>query len=84
MIPLSLPPDASPDLRNDKRMTLIFVRNRVPVQWARTRAEKDELVAEYQAISRECKVLLAWTGAYHTDVFQLTPSDISRLYCFPL
>jgi hypothetical protein len=65
-------------LRNDQAMTFILVQSSGEVRYAHSRIDKDRLVAAYDE-GADC-LMLAWTGQYKTDVFELTRAELERRY----
>lgn len=57
--------------------TLILIKSTGEASFGRTRADKDETIAAYEAPDL---LLLAWTGQYRTDIFELSPGDIANYY----
>jgi hypothetical protein len=66
-------------LRNDKGMTFILVKTSGAVQYATDRGDKDALVADYDEKAGDL-LMLAWTGHWKTDVFELTRAELERRY----
>ena len=73
-----LEPNFAGDIRCDTRSPLILVTASGDIRTARTRGEKDALIA---ACSFESDTLLwPWVGQWSTDVFRLTQADIEKHY----
>lgn len=70
--------DHAGKLRDDQGMTLILVQATGEALYASSRTGKDAIVARYKPNSD--LLLLAWTGSYRTDVFQLSQADIDAHY----
>ena len=65
-------------LRNHEGSTLILIKSTGDAMCGRTRADKDQIVADFDA---DADLLLwAWTGRYKTDIFVLTKQDVDRYY----
>lgn len=73
----SLPAAAAP-LRTDRAKTLILVKASGEVLFAKTVGDKDMLLRRFAPDAD--LLMLAWTGAYSTDIFAVTPSDLERYY----
>lgn len=73
----SLPEDFYYNLRTDQGMTLIIVMQSGGVEYANRTGEKDDLLAKREPTDR---VLLAWTGQWRTDIFELSAADLDKYY----
>jgi hypothetical protein len=69
------------DLRDDQSMTLVLVKASGEALFAHSRGGKDDIVRRFDATTD--LLLLAWTGRYKTDVFQLSAADIAARYRMP-
>lgn len=66
-------------IRTSPDLTLIFISNDGScVRFENSSVVgKDELVNEFQ---HGGKLLLAWTGKYRTDIFEITQNDLNEHY----
>lgn len=64
-------------LRNDARLTLILVKTTGEASYARTRGDKDAMIAR---LKDGDLLLMAWTGNHYSDVFLLSREDVERYY----
>ncbi len=71
------PDNAPPKIRTLDSSPLITVSKSGFAHYARTRGDKDKLIANYKPADL---LLFAWTGQHHTDVFILTQTDIDAHY----
>jgi hypothetical protein len=76
----TLPEEMPAAIRTDDGMTLISVKLCGTARYGRTRADKDAIIAAH---APDDLLLLAWTGAYRTDIFRLTEQDIAKHYRKP-
>jgi hypothetical protein len=65
-------------IRDEEHMTLILVKATGEACYERTRTGKDELVTRFD--EKNDLLLLAWTGQYKTDIFQLSADDLATCY----
>jgi hypothetical protein len=65
-------------IRTADYTTLILVKNSGEAMYARTRADKDRLIEEFDG--KIDLLLLVWPGEHHTDVFLLNQEDVVRHY----
>lgn len=77
--PKKLPDDFSLSIRTIKGMTLILVKHGKSIDFGNTCGEKDSIVDSYSPTQGDT-LLLAWTGTYRTDIFELTGEDLDRHY----
>ena len=70
--------DYPTQLRNDQGMTFILVKASGEVRYGHGRGDKDDLVAAYDEGAD--LLMLAWTGKYKTDLFELTRAELERRY----
>lgn len=56
---------------------LILVKKSGEAMYGRTRAEKDHLT---ECFEEGDLLLWAWVGQYHTDIFQLSATDLESYY----
>jgi hypothetical protein len=72
--------DSKPEfkIREANRNPLVLIKESGEAMYASTRADKDALIAEFNA---ETDLLLwAWVGQWRTDVFQLSDGDVKNYY----
>ena len=66
------------DIRSSQYKTLILIKADGSARYGRTRADKDDIVADY--VEASDLLLMSWSGSYRTDIFPLDQSDIDRFY----
>jgi hypothetical protein len=72
--------DQIPGIRNDRSLTLILIPadDRNDSRFAADRGGKDEIVKAFKPDTD--LLLLAWTGRYKTDIFEVTKADLDACY----
>jgi len=65
-------------IRTSSCSTLILIKSSGEASYARTRGDKDQLVAVFD--SKTDLLLWAWVGEYHTDIFLLKDEDVKTHY----
>lgn len=65
-------------IRGARGMPLILIKETGEAMFANTDSGKDDLVAQFDGDTD--LLLWAWIGRWRTDIFQLTPSDVSEYY----
>jgi hypothetical protein len=65
-------------IRTADHTTLILIKSSGDGEYARTRMDKDQLIARFDA--QADLLLWAWVGQYHTDIFMLTRQDLDLYY----
>ena len=65
-------------IRTADDTTLILIKSSGDAEYARTRGDKDSLVAQFD--DQDDLLLWAWVGQYHTDIFMLTQQDLDQYY----
>jgi len=65
-------------IRTADHTTLILVKASGDAMYGRTRSDKDDIIADFNA---DADLLLwAWTGQFRTDIFLLKQDDIKHYY----
>jgi len=75
-----LPDDFDRHLRNDSGMTMILMDGDKKFSFENTRLGKDQIVQSFRDGDSDCVLLLAWTGQYKTDIFEITEEDLDKHY----
>jgi hypothetical protein len=65
-------------IRNSGLFTLILVAPDGGIQFENNRTGKDNLVNLFQ--TNGGKLMMAWTGQYKTDIFNVTKDDLENFY----
>ena len=78
MKPRSLPENFSIKLRTSGIITLILITEFGDISFENTATGKDKLMESYNPDADT--MLMAWTGQYKTDIFELTPEDLKTFY----
>ena len=65
-------------IRTADDTTLILIKSSGDAEYARTRTDKDQVVARFDA--QADLLLWAWVGNKHTDIFLLTQQDLNLHY----
>lgn len=73
-----LPSDAALDLRGDAALTLILVKSTGEVTFGNTVRNKDSIVECFDDATD--LLMLAWTGRYKSDVFQVGRPELDAHY----
>jgi hypothetical protein len=68
----------SSKIRTADHTTLILIKESGDAMYGRTRADKDQIIGEFQEGSD--LLLWAWVGQHHTDFFILDQKDIHSFY----
>jgi hypothetical protein len=74
-----LPADFGGSIRKDSSLTLIMIDGAAEVRFANRASDKDELRRYYDTHS-DCKLLIAWTGNWRTDLFALSADELERYW----
>ncbi len=65
-------------IRIADQTTLILIKASGDAEYARTRSDKDQLIAQFDP--KRDLLLWGWPGDYHTDIFLLTNEDLDIYY----
>ncbi len=66
------------EIRSNDRMTLILVCADGSATYSRYREGKDAIVRDFKPEAD--LLLMAWTGQWKTDIFQLSGEDVATFY----
>lgn len=81
MQPRKLPDTFPHKIRSSGSFTLILLNGDKEFSFENSSPlQKDALIDEYRSGDSDCVLLLAWTGQYKTDIFELTEEDLDKHY----
>lgn len=72
------PPSPATEIRTSDGSPLILIKSTGEATYARTMAEKDQLIARFD--DKHDLMLWAWRAQYRTEVCRLTRADLDKWY----
>lgn len=80
MTPRKLPENFPFKIRTSGAMTLILIDGVAVAFENSSPLGKDKMIDSFMEFDGRAMLLLAWTGQYKTDIFELTREDILKHY----